>query len=245
VWGVLTGPRIKTRRRELLSRLPFMVAVINSSASEDHPLSRREMIALGRASESNSCYPTVCGCTRHCDATLWLTGRFRSPTSESPRRRSRLSLKPTVPVGSAWDPRPNACARRSGVRHAFATANGGVLLHLLLAVSGLGPGDEVIVPSITFVATVNAFAYTGATPILCEFGELSRPWITDELVEPLLGPRTKAILTIPCGGHPGATAEQADLAGTRSLLLLVDAAHAVGARAGELSVAAIDSLRRV
>ena len=51
-----------------------------------------------------------------------------------------------------------------GVRYGVATHNGTVALHLVLAALGIGPGDEVIVPSLTFVATANAVAYTGATP---------------------------------------------------------------------------------
>jgi dTDP-4-amino-4,6-dideoxygalactose transaminase len=125
-----------------------------------------------------------------------------------------------------------AFAEYLGVRHAFATASGTASLHLLLAASGLGPGDEVVVPSMTFVATVNAIAYTGATPVFCDIAGLARPWISAELAEARIGPQTKAILTMPYGGHPGATKELVELAATRNLLLLIDAAHAVGARIG-------------
>ncbi len=66
-----------------------------------------------------------------------------------------------------------AFASYVGVPYAFATANGTASLHLLLAAHGVGPGDEVIVPSMTFVATVNAVAYTGATPRFCEIDDLN------------------------------------------------------------------------
>jgi dTDP-4-amino-4,6-dideoxygalactose transaminase len=125
-----------------------------------------------------------------------------------------------------------------GTRHAFATANGTAALHLLLAASGIGPGDEVVVPSMTFVATANAVAYTGAKPVFCDVESASRPWITAELVAPLIGARTKAILTMPYGGHPGDTAELEQLARSRGLLLLIDAAHALGARIGVRGVGA-------
>ena len=59
-----------------------------------------------------------------------------------------------------------ALAEYTGARHALAVANGTAALHLICLAAGLGPGDEVIVPSLTFVATVNAIAYTGATPRL-------------------------------------------------------------------------------
>src|SRR5439155_4996342 len=58
-----------------------------------------------------------------------------------------------------------AFAAYTGARHALAVANGTAALHLIALATGLGPGDEVVVPSMTFVATVNAIAYTGATPV--------------------------------------------------------------------------------
>lgn len=130
-------------------------------------------------------------------------------------------------------------ARYLGVRHAFATSSGTAALHLLVSATGIRPGDEVIVPSMTFVATVNAIAYLGAKPVFCDIGELSRPWITAERADALVGPRTRAILTMPYGGHPGDTAELAELASDRGLLLLVDAAHALGSRISEHAVGAL------
>ena len=123
-----------------------------------------------------------------------------------------------------------AFGRFGGVAHAFATANGTASLHLLLAAHGVGPGDEVIVPSMTFVATANAVAYTGATPRFCDIEDLSRPWISAERVETVIGPRTRAILTMPYGGHPGDIEALERLAASHDLLLLIDAAHAIGSR---------------
>jgi dTDP-4-amino-4,6-dideoxygalactose transaminase len=130
-------------------------------------------------------------------------------------------------------------ARFVGVRHAFATSNGTASLHLLLAGHNLGPGDEVIVPSMTFVATVNAVAYTGATPRFCDIEDLLQPWISARRVEPLIGPRTKAILAMPYGGNPGDLEQLAQLAARRNVLLLIDAAHAIGSRVAGRSVASI------
>ena len=67
-----------------------------------------------------------------------------------------------------------------GARHALAVANGTAGLHLICAAAGLGPGDEVVVPSMTFVATVNAIAYTGATPVFADVVSADRA---------LVGPR--------------------------------------------------------
>jgi dTDP-4-amino-4,6-dideoxygalactose transaminase len=131
----------------------------------------------------------------------------------------------------------DAFASFVGVPHAFATANGTASLHLLLAGHGIGLGDEVIVPSMTFVATVNAVAYTGATPRFCDIDDLSQPWMSAQRVEPLIGPRTRAILTMSYGGHPGDIEELAQLAASRDVLLLIDAAHAIGSRVAGRSLA--------
>jgi dTDP-4-amino-4,6-dideoxygalactose transaminase len=118
-----------------------------------------------------------------------------------------------------------------GTQHALAVANGTAALHLVCAGAGLGPGDEVVVPSMTFVATVNAIAYTGATPVFADVVSLSEPWLDPEAVARALSPRTKAVMTMAYGGHPGGIEALAALSADRRLVLLEDAAHAVGSRA--------------
>ena len=118
----------------------------------------------------------------------------------------------------------------AGARHALAVANGTAGLHLICAAAGLGPGDEVVVPSMTFVATVNAIAYTGATPVFADVHGLTEPWLVPATVEAVTTPRTRAIMAMAYGGHPGATVALAQLAGERGLALLEDAAHAAGSR---------------
>jgi dTDP-4-amino-4,6-dideoxygalactose transaminase len=117
-----------------------------------------------------------------------------------------------------------------GARHALAVANGTAALHLICAAAGLGPGDEVVVPSLTFVATVNAIAYTGATPVFADVVSTTEPWLDPEAVAPAIGERTKAIMAMAYGGHPGQTPALAALAAERGLVLLEDAAHAAGSR---------------
>jgi dTDP-4-amino-4,6-dideoxygalactose transaminase len=119
-----------------------------------------------------------------------------------------------------------------GAEHALAVANGTAALHLVCAGAGLGPGDEVVVPSMTFVATVNAIAYTGATPVFADVTSLTEPWLDPNAVATAVTDRTKAVMTMAYGGHPGATEALAALAAERGLVLLEDAAHAVGSRAG-------------
>jgi dTDP-4-amino-4,6-dideoxygalactose transaminase len=121
-------------------------------------------------------------------------------------------------------------AEFTGARHALAVANGTTALHLICLAAGLGPGDEAIVPSLTFVATVNAIAYTGATPVFADIDALERPWPSAAAVEAAITPRTKAIMTMAYGGHPGEIARVRELAAERGLLLLEDAAHAIGVR---------------
>jgi dTDP-4-amino-4,6-dideoxygalactose transaminase len=123
-----------------------------------------------------------------------------------------------------------ALAAYTGARHAVALANGTAGLHLICLAAGLGPGDEVVVPSLTFVATVNAIAYTGATPVFADVAALDRPWLAAASAEAAITPRTRAIMTMTYGGHPGETAELAELAARRGIVLLEDAAHGLGAR---------------
>src|SRR5215211_1848499 len=124
-----------------------------------------------------------------------------------------------------------ALALYVGANHALAVANGTAALHLICSTAGLGEGHEVVVPSLTFVATANAIAYTGARPVFADIAALDRPWLSSAATEPAVGPRTRAIMTMTYGGHPGETRELAQLAAARGLTLLEDAAHAIGARA--------------
>ena len=73
--------------------------------------------------------------------------------------------------------------------HAIAVTNGTAALHLICLAAGLGPGDEVVVPSLTFVATVNAISYTGATPVFADVAGLERPWLSAEEVAAAIGNR--------------------------------------------------------
>src|SRR5213593_4717026 len=96
-----------------------------------------------------------------------------------------------------------AFAAYTGARHSLAVANGTAALHLVCLGSGLGPGDEVVVPSMTFVATVNAIAYTGATPVFADIHGLTEPWLIARTVEAVATADTRAIMAMAYGGHPG------------------------------------------
>jgi dTDP-4-amino-4,6-dideoxygalactose transaminase len=124
-------------------------------------------------------------------------------------------------------------AAYTGAGHALAVTNGTAALHLICVAAGLGPGDEVIVPSMTFVATVNAVAYTGATPVFADVVSLTEPWLDPAAVQAVLTDRTTAIMTMAYGGHPGRTAALAQLAREHGLIVLEDAAHAIGSQLGD------------
>jgi len=88
-----------------------------------------------------------------------------------------------------------------GAKHAIGVCNGTVALHLALVTLGIGPGDEVIVPTLTYIAAVNAIAYTGATPVFVD--SLSDTWQMDPAdVRHKLTPRTKGIMAVHLYGHP-------------------------------------------
>src|SRR3954451_7841282 len=114
--------------------------------------------------------------------------------------------------------------RFTGAHHALAVANGTAALHLICAAAGLGAGDEVVVPSLTFVATVNAVAYTGATPVFADIVSLTEPWLSAAAVEAAITPRTKAVMSMTYGGHCGETEALSALCEARGLILLEDTA---------------------
>src|SRR3954467_9083051 len=123
-----------------------------------------------------------------------------------------------------------AFAAYTGAPHALAVTNGTAALHLICAAAGLGEGDEVIVPSLTFVATVNAGAYAGATPVFADVVSLTEPWLSAAAAERAITPRTRAVMSMTYGGHSGETEALRALCAARGLTLIEDTAHAAGSR---------------
>jgi len=120
---------------------------------------------------------------------------------------------------------------RSG--HCLAVSSCTAGLHLAMLGIGLGPGDEAVVPSITFVASANAIAYTGARPAFAEIAGVDRPWLSPETAERAITPDTKAIVAVSYGGHPGEIEGLRELAEERGLALIEDAAHGSGSWLGD------------
>ncbi len=119
-----------------------------------------------------------------------------------------------------------------GAQYGVAASNGTTALHLALHALGVGPGDEVIVPALTFVASANAVAYTGAKPVFADV-DMQTWTILPQEVERLLSPRSKAIMPVHLYGHPAPMVELEEIAAAHSLWIVEDAAEAHGARVGE------------
>jgi perosamine synthetase len=119
-------------------------------------------------------------------------------------------------------------AEFNGGGHALAVSNGTVALHLALVALGIGPGDEVIVPNLTFAASINVIIYTGATPVLVDVDDAT--WTLDiEKTKQALTPRTKAIMPVHLYGHPCRMTPLIELAKQKNLHLVEDCAEALGA----------------
>jgi perosamine synthetase len=114
------------------------------------------------------------------------------------------------------------------VPYAVVTNNGTTSLHLALAAAGIGPQDEVIMPTLSYIATANAATYCQAKPVFvdCEQDYLS---IDPERIEQAITPRTKAILTVPLYGHPVDMDPIEQIAQRHGLLVIEDSAEAIGA----------------
>ncbi len=122
----------------------------------------------------------------------------------------------------------SAFARYVGARHAVAVASGTAALQLICAAIRLRPGDEVVLPSLTFAATAAAIVHTGAVPVFADVRSTGQPWLSADAVAAAVGPRTRAIIQVAYAGHPGEVRELRELAADRGLVLIEDAAHAVG-----------------
>ncbi len=119
-----------------------------------------------------------------------------------------------------------AFAEHLGVAHAIATSSCTAALHLAYLAAGVGPGDEVIVPSLTFVATANAAMYCGARPVFADIIDRGRPVLDPGDVEARITPRTKAVVAVHFGGYAAPVDELTRLCAERGIALLEDAAHA-------------------
>jgi len=131
-------------------------------------------------------------------------------------------------IGKYIDEFEAGFARYCGTEYALTVSNGTTGLHLALEALGIGRGDEVIVPDLTFVATANAVAYTGATPVLADVDPDTLCLDLDS-VKSVLSPRTRAIMPVHLYGHPADMDALNALADDRGIAVIEDAAEAHGA----------------
>ena len=132
-------------------------------------------------------------------------------------------------------------ARFHGAKHGLAVTNGTAALEVTISALGVGPGDEVIVPDFTFVATASAVLYAGAMPVTVDV--LPETYCIDpKLAEAAITPRTKAIIAVHMGGHPADIDALTGLATKSGIALVEDSSHAhatewKGKRIGSYGVA--------
>ena len=113
-----------------------------------------------------------------------------------------------------------------GSPYALAVSNCTAALHIAMMVLGIGPGDEVIVPSLTFVATANCVRYVGATPVFGDVTSSSNLNIDPRHIEALITPRTKAVIVMHYGGFPCDMDAISAIAKKHNLAVVEDACHA-------------------
>ncbi len=128
-----------------------------------------------------------------------------------------------------------------GSQYAIAVNSCTAALHLAMVASGIGRGDEVIVPAMTFCATANAVVHTGAVPVFADVG-FSDGCIDPQDVEKRITPRTKAIIPVHFAGRPCNMEALKTIADRHGLLLIEDAAHAIESSAQGKKIGAIGDM---
>ena len=120
-----------------------------------------------------------------------------------------------------------AFANYINIKHATTVSNGTVAIHLALLALGIGKDDEVIVPTLTYIASVNAIAYTGATPVFVD--SLQDSWQIDPTdVEKKITSKTKAIMAVHLYGHPCDMDKLVEISKKHNIFLIEDCAEAIG-----------------
>jgi perosamine synthetase len=140
-------------------------------------------------------------------------------------RTPRLSLGPQMEQFEA------AMAAYIGVPHAVAVSSGTAGLHLALLALGIGSGDEVIVPSFTFIAVANAVRYVGALPVFADIDPETLN-LSPSSVEAAITPRTRALIAVHTFGRPADIVALLDIANRHNLRVIEDVCEAIGAEVG-------------
>jgi dTDP-4-amino-4,6-dideoxygalactose transaminase len=125
-----------------------------------------------------------------------------------------------------------AFARMHEAEDSIAVGSCTAALHLILHSLGIGPGDEVLVPSLTFVATANSVLYVGARPVFVDIGSAEVPLMSLDEAEAKCTARTKAVIMVHFAGYLAHRDAWQSFARRKGLLLIEDAAHAPGPPGG-------------
>jgi perosamine synthetase len=144
-------------------------------------------------------------------------------------------------TGPKVDEFERALAIKVSAAHAVVVSSGTAALHAAAHAVAVGPGDEVIVPAITFAASSNCAVYEGATPVFADV-DPDTLLIDLESVEARMTPRTKAIIAVDFGGQPCDYARLRELARPAGVTVIADACHALGGRAGSQPVGSLADL---
>jgi dTDP-4-amino-4,6-dideoxygalactose transaminase len=132
-----------------------------------------------------------------------------------------------------------AFADSVGAAGAAAVSSGTAALHLALVVLGVGAGDEVVLPSLTFAATAATVVQVGATPVFADIVSAQAPWLSAAAAADAVTPRTRAVVAVAYGGAAGELLALESLCAQRRLGLLEDAAHALGAEVAGRAVGTV------
>jgi dTDP-4-amino-4,6-dideoxygalactose transaminase len=124
-------------------------------------------------------------------------------------------------------------AERIGTPHALSVSSGTAALHIACRAAGLGPGDEVIVPAFTFVASASAARFVGAEPVLCDILGPHDVNLDVRDVERRITPRTRAVMAVHFFGYPADVLALRELCDAHGLVLIEDCAEAITARTAE------------
>ena len=161
-------------------------------------------------------------------------GRWKVPLSDLDVDEELVGAVHEALTSGWWSMGPRvaafeaAFAEFTGATHALAVANGTAALHIALLAVGCGPGDEVVLPSLNFVAAANTILHTGATPVFCDVTGDDDLNLDPADLEAAIGPATKVLLPLHYGGYACDMAAVSGLAEQHGLRVVEDAAHAPG-----------------
>jgi perosamine synthetase len=141
---------------------------------------------------------------------------------------ARVLRTPRLSLGPKLEEFERAMAAYAGTAEGVGLSSGTAGLHLILIALGVGPGDEVVLPSFAFVAAANAVLYVGATPVFVDIDPVTLNLDPDAVARAVTA-RTKAILVVHTFGYPADLAPILDLARRHGLRVIEDACEAIGA----------------